>query len=174
MGLDYKEPNPKKTFFSSINKKLTLLFVIFALIAPALVIYYFYIIATSVIPEPLLSEQITLLETTAAVIIVLIAINAGVIGLLISRSISKPIKELYNAAQEVEKGNFDVSLIKEVKEIHKDIIPRPLQSNLSTDKFRDVCTTHLHNVDEGISTFIEKMKISEALDDSKHHGFNLQ
>ena len=109
MGLDYKEPTPKKPFFSSINKKLTLIFVIFTLIALALVIYYFYkSISTSVIQEPLLSEQIPPLKTTVAVIIVLIAISAGVIGLLLSRLISKPIKELYRATQEIEKGNFDV------------------------------------------------------------------
>jgi len=35
----------------------------------------------------------------------LIAVNAGVVGFLISRSISRPIKELYKATQEIEKGN---------------------------------------------------------------------
>jgi len=73
-----------------------------------------------------------------------------------------------------EKGGFDKSLIKEVKETPKDIVPRPLKSNLSTDKFHAVCNTTLHDVDTGIDIFIEKMKISEdSTNESKHYGFNL-
>lgn len=108
MGLDDEGSKLKKSFFSSIDKKLTLLFVIVALVAPTLAIYYFYIISVSVLPESLSSEQSVLLETTAAVVIILIAVDAGVIGFFVSRSISKPIKELYKATKDVEKGNFDV------------------------------------------------------------------
>jgi len=71
-----------------------------------------------------------------------------------------------------EKGDFDKSLIKKVKEIPKDMVPRPLKSNLSTDKFNAVCNTHLHDVDIGIDIFIEKMKITEESNESKRHGFN--
>lgn len=108
MGITVKKSNPKKSFFSSIDLKITLLIVVVALVAPALAIYYFYIIANSVIPESLLSRQNLILETTAIMIIILIASTAGIIGLLFSRSISKPLKELYNATQEVKKGNFEV------------------------------------------------------------------
>ena len=41
---------------------------------------------------------------------ILIAVDAGIIGFLVSRSISKPIKELRNATREVEKGNYDVKV----------------------------------------------------------------
>ncbi|UCH72351.1 MAG: HAMP domain-containing histidine kinase [Thermoplasmatales archaeon] len=98
----------KKPFFSTINRKLIFLFVIVAIIAPSLGIYYFYIISSSVLPDYIFAEQGDLLKITVAVIILVIAVDAGLIGFLVSRSISKPIKELYNAAKEVEKGNFDV------------------------------------------------------------------
>lgn len=97
----------KKKIFSNLNKKLTLLFVIVAIVAPTLGIYFFYIISTSAMPE-LKPEQINLITMTAIVIITIIAIDAGIIGFLVSRSISKPIKELYKATKEVEKGNFNV------------------------------------------------------------------
>ncbi|MDH7517590.1 MAG: ATP-binding protein [Candidatus Thermoplasmatota archaeon] len=102
-----REKGIKKTFFSSINKKLTLLFVIVALIAPILGISFFYMVLTSAVPE-LKPEQLNLIGFNAVLIIVIIAIDAGIIGFLVSRSISKPIKELYEATKEVEKGNFNV------------------------------------------------------------------
>jgi len=107
MDTDEEKSKIKKKLFFSINRKLTLLFVIVALVAPTLGIYFFYTISTSAISE-LQPEQITMMRITAIVIITLIAIDAGVIGFLVSRSISKPIKELYKATKEVEKGNFNV------------------------------------------------------------------
>lgn len=93
-----------------INRKLTLLFVIVGLVAPTLAIYYFYTISVSSVPDFLSAEQAPLLRTVAIMIILLIAINAGIIGFFVSRSISKPIKKLYNATHEVEKGNYDVRI----------------------------------------------------------------
>ena len=98
----------KTPFFTKLNRKLIFLFVIVALVAPTLGIYYFYIISVSVLPEALFTEQSVLLQTTAALIVVVIAIDAGIIGFFVSRSISKPIKQLYEATKEVEKGNFNV------------------------------------------------------------------
>ena len=106
--MDDEEFNLKKSLFSTIDRKLTFLFVIVALVAPALSIYYFYIIATSVVPESLFAEQANLLKTAAIFVICVIAINAGIIGFIVSRSISKPIKELHKATKEVEMGNFNV------------------------------------------------------------------
>jgi len=102
-----EETETKKKFFFSINKKLTLLFIIVALVAPTLGIYFFYTISTSAINN-LQPEQINLIRITAILIITIIGIDAGIIGFLVSKSISKPIKELYNATKEVEKGNFNV------------------------------------------------------------------
>jgi signal transduction histidine kinase len=49
------------------------------------------------------------LDAAALLIIILIAVNTMLIGFfIISRSFSKPIHELYKAAQELEKGNFKV------------------------------------------------------------------
>ena len=98
----------KKVFLSKINRKLTLLFVIVALIAPILGIYYFYIIANSTLSEALFADQGDLIRTVAIGIIVIIAVDAGFVGFFVSRSISKPIKKLYVAAEEVEKGNYDI------------------------------------------------------------------
>jgi len=100
----------KKKLFSKINRKITLLFIIVGLIAPSIAIFYFYNITVDSMAEEMIEESATLLRTIAIMIIVLIAINAGVIGFFLSKSISKPIKSLYNATKEVEKGNFDVRI----------------------------------------------------------------
>ena len=108
--MDAKNFNIKNMIFSKINRKLSLL-VIVALLAPALGIFLFYYILTSSFPSGLYLEQAALLRTTAIFIIIFISIvNAGVIGYFITRSISKPIKELYNATLELEKGNYEVKL----------------------------------------------------------------
>ena len=120
MGLDEEEFSLKNKLFSKINYKLTLLFVIVAIVAPSAAIFYYYQLSISTISKAQFPEQSALLGTVAITIIILIAIDAGLIGFLVSRSISKPIKELYNATKEVEKGNYAVRLnIKTGDEIEK-------------------------------------------------------
>jgi len=70
----------------------------------------FYTISTSSFPEGLPQSSSLLLGRVAISIIVIIAIVTGVAGFIISRSISKPIKQLYSATKEVEKGNYDIQL----------------------------------------------------------------
>jgi len=89
--------NIKNILFSKINRKLTLLFVIVAVIAPIMGIYYFYVIADSTISGSLFADQDGLIRTVAFTIILLIAVD-------------KPIKKLYEATKEVEKGNYDIRL----------------------------------------------------------------
>jgi signal transduction histidine kinase len=108
--LDIEKLDIKKFILSKINRKLTLLFVIVGLIAPTIAIYYFYTISVASFPEGLSTEQVPLLRTIGITIIVLITINAGIIGFYVSRSISKPIKQLYDATRELETGNYDVRL----------------------------------------------------------------
>ena len=108
--MDIKKFSFKNLFLSRISRKLTLLFLIVGLIAPSLAIFYFYTISVSTLPESIPAEQSILLRTVAVVIILLIAVDAGIIGYLVSRSISKPLKELYRATKEVEKGNYNVRL----------------------------------------------------------------
>lgn len=106
-----KEPlDLKKFFLSRINVKLTLLFLLVGLVAPGIGIGYFYLIANSFLIEnsQFFSQQQMLLDAAALLIIVLIAVNTMLIGFLISRSFSKPIRDLYHAALELEKGNFTV------------------------------------------------------------------
>lgn len=109
-GLDSEKMNLKKLLLSRLNRKLTLLFILVALVAPAVGIYYFYIVSISSFPTSIFSDQVELLKIIAIMIMALIAINAGVIGFFVSRSISKPIKELYAATREVEAGNYNVRL----------------------------------------------------------------
>jgi len=100
----------KKFFFGRINVKLTFIFLLVGLVAPAIGIWYFYLIASSFLslnPEIFMQQQM-LLNGTALIIIILIAVNTTLLGLIISRSFSKPIQELYEATQELEKGNFSV------------------------------------------------------------------
>jgi signal transduction histidine kinase len=102
-----------KNFFSSrINRKLTFLFLLVGIVAPAIGIFYFYSISSSIIVtnQGLFNEQIVMLNSTAVLIISLIAINAGVVGFFVSRSITKPFKQLHWAAQELEKGNFNARI----------------------------------------------------------------
>jgi signal transduction histidine kinase len=94
---------------SKFHIKLTLLFLIVGIVGPAFAIYYFYILSTSTYPETFF-EQTMLLRSVALTIIILIALNAGIVGFLFSRSVTKPIKELNNATKEVEKGNYDIRL----------------------------------------------------------------
>lgn len=106
-----KEPfDIKKFLFGTINRKLTSLFLLVGIVAPTIGIYYFYSISSSLLTsnQELFSEQIFLLNTTAILIIVLIAIDAGIVGFLVSRSITRPIRQLNNAAKELEKGNFNI------------------------------------------------------------------
>jgi len=102
--------NLKKYLFGKIGRKLTCLFLIVGIVAPTIGIIYFYLISISTLPleQNVFTEQNTMLITTAITIIILIALNAGMIGFFISRSISKPIDEIYKATSELEKGNFTV------------------------------------------------------------------
>lgn len=105
-----KKISVKKIFLSKINRKLTILFLIVGLLAPSIGIFYFYNLIVSSLPETIASEQINLMRTIALMIIILIAVDTGFIGYLVSRSISKPLKQLYQATKEVEKGNYNIQL----------------------------------------------------------------
>ena len=106
----YETHNLKKYLFGKISRKLTCLFLIVGIVAPTIGIVYFYLISYSILPleHNVFAGQNTLLSTTAITIIILIALNTGIIGYYISQSISKPIKELHKATSELEKGNFSV------------------------------------------------------------------
>ena len=109
-----KEPfDLKKYIMGRINVKLTLLFLLVGLVAPGIGIGYFYLISNSFLIEnsEFFKQQQMLLNASALLIIVLIAVNTMLIGFLISRSFSKPIHDLYKAAQELEKGNFKIRTI---------------------------------------------------------------
>lgn len=106
-----EEPFDLKELISSrIDLKLTLLFLLVGLVGPGLGIGYFYLIAHTFLIDSseLFIEQHMLLNASALLIIILIAINTMIFGFFISRSFSKPIRELHRAAQELEKGNFNV------------------------------------------------------------------
>ncbi len=109
--MDEKATDLKTILFGSINRRLTLFFFIVGIVAPTIAVSYFYSIATSILsqfPEVLNTESLMILETTAILIIILIAVDAAIIGLLISKSITKPIQHLHHATQELQKGNFSV------------------------------------------------------------------
>jgi len=83
----------KRILLSRLDRKLTLLFIIVALVAPSLAIYYFYIMAVSALPESIIANQSALLQTAAIMIIILIAADAGIVGFFVSRSITWLKKE---------------------------------------------------------------------------------
>jgi signal transduction histidine kinase len=106
-----KEPfDLKKFFLNRINVKLSLLFLFVGLVAPTIGIGYFYLVASSLLPQntEVFAQEQLLLDGAALLIIILIAVNTGILGLFISRSFTKPLKLFLQAAQEFEKGNFSV------------------------------------------------------------------
>ncbi len=110
LGVDEEPFDFQKFLFSKLSRKITLLFLLVGIAAPSIGIYYFYSISFSLLSsdQEIFAEQIFLLDTTTMLIIALIAINMGIVGFFASRSITKPIKQLHKAAQEIEKGNFNV------------------------------------------------------------------
>ena len=62
------------------------------------------------------------------------------------------------AVKSAEILGLNKDLIQKVDHIPENIVPRPLKSHLSTEKFKKCCTTKLHNVDEGLGLFVQKMK----------------
>jgi signal transduction histidine kinase len=112
LNVDNEPFDIKKFFLSKINRKLTFLFLLVGIVAPAMGIYFFYSISSSLLisDTEFFTEQMLLLNTTAVLIISLIAIDAGIVGFLVSRSITKPIEQLHEMAQELQKGNFDVQI----------------------------------------------------------------
>jgi len=106
-----KEPfDLKKFFFGRINVKLTLIFLLVGLVSPAIGIWYFYLIASSFLSQDheIFLRQQMFLNSTALIIILLIAVNTMILGSMISRSFTRPIQELHKATQELEKGNFTI------------------------------------------------------------------
>jgi signal transduction histidine kinase len=103
----------KNYIMGQINVKLTLLFLLVGLVAPGFGIGYFYLIANSFLLQnsEFFKQQQMLLDAAALLIIILIAVNTMIIGFFISRSFSKPIRDLNKAAQELEKGNFKVRTV---------------------------------------------------------------
>jgi len=52
---------------------------------------------------------------------------------------------------------IDRRYVVEDKGLIQNSVPRPLKSHLSTDKFRKVCKTQLHTVEEGLQMFVDEM-----------------
>ncbi len=107
--MDDKKNTLNNFIQKKLSRKLTLLFVIVAIVAPSLGIFYFYQISIN-LSENITAQTTYLLQTITAVIIILIAIDAGVIGYFVSRSISKPIKKLYDATKKLEQGKYDMKV----------------------------------------------------------------
>ena len=106
-----KEPWDLKNFFlGRINVKLTMVFLLVGLVGPTIGIWYFYSISLSLLVEntEISTQQHMLLNYAAVMIIILIAVNTSLLGLFVSRSFTRPLKDLYKTAQELEKGNFAI------------------------------------------------------------------
>ena len=100
--------NLKQFLYKKLSRRITFLFLLAGIVAPAIGMYYFYLISTSTLTQntQIFAQQTFMLQTTAAIIISLIAVDLTIIGFFLSQSITKPIKELHDVALEVQKGNF--------------------------------------------------------------------
>jgi signal transduction histidine kinase len=97
--------------FKRIGVRLPLIFVIVGFVAPTIGIGYLYILSSTLINQmnaEMLPDQQMLLSGASAIMVVLIAVNAGVLGLFISRSFTRPLREICQATKELEQGNFNV------------------------------------------------------------------
>ncbi len=144
----YKGSSLKQLLLSKINRKLTLLFIIVAIIAPILGISYFYTIA--ILPKSITAEEAEALRTIAIMMILLIAINAGVIGYLVSKSITQPIKELYKATKEMEKGNYDLRINIDTKDEFEELGDAFNQAIVSLGRMRE----EREEIDQAKSEFL--------------------
>ena len=61
------------------------------------------------------------------------------------------------AVKAAEILGLNKDLIQKINHVPENIVPRPLKSHLSTEKFEKCCTTKLHNVDESLELFVKKM-----------------
>jgi dTDP-4-dehydrorhamnose reductase len=61
------------------------------------------------------------------------------------------------ALKACEIAGWNKSLIKEIIDAPENMVPRPLKSNLSTDKFRNLCKTKLNDVNKGLELFVKSM-----------------
>jgi dTDP-4-dehydrorhamnose reductase len=57
-------------------------------------------------------------------------------------------------------AGWDEALVIENSHIPDNMVPRPLKSNLNTQKFRSLCKTGLGDVDSGIRAFLKEMRDS--------------
>ncbi len=148
-----KEPFDLKAYIMGhIHIKLTVLFLIVGLVAPGIGIGYFYLIANSFLIEnsDLFKQQQMLLNAAALLIIILIAVNTMLIGFFISRSFSKPIRDLYIAAQELEKGNFKVRTTIKTNDELAQLSDAFNRSALALSKMED----ERNNLDKSKSEFL--------------------
>jgi signal transduction histidine kinase len=148
-----KEPFDLKNYIlNHIHIKLTLLFLLVGIVAPAIGIGYFYLIANSFLIEnsEFFRQQQMLLDAAALLIIILIAVNTMLIGFLISRSFSKPIRDLYRAAQELEKGNFKVKTTIKTNDELAQLSDALNRSALALSKMED----ERNNLDRSKSEFL--------------------
>ena len=148
-----KEPFDLKNYIMSrIHVKLTLLFLLVGIVAPGISVGYFYLIANSFLIEnsEFFRQQQMLLNAAALLIIILIAVNTMIIGFLISKSFSKPIRELYRAAQEIEKGNFKVRTIIKTNDEFAQLSDAYNRSALALSKMED----ERNNLDKAKSEFL--------------------
>ncbi len=148
-----REPFDLKNYIMGrIHVKLTLLFLLVGIVAPGIGIGYFYLIANSFLIEnsEFFIQQQMLLNAAALLIIILIAVNTMLIGFLISKSFSKPIRELYRAAQEIEKGNFKVRTAIKTNDELAQLSDAYNRSALALSKMED----ERNNLDKAKSEFL--------------------
>jgi signal transduction histidine kinase len=148
-----KEPFDLKGYIMGrIHIKLTLLFLLVGLVGPGIGIGYFYLIANSFLIEnsELFLQQQMLLNAAALLIIILIAVNTMLIGFFISRSFSRPIRDLYIAAQELEKGNFKVRTLIKTNDELAQLSDAFNRSALALSKMED----ERNNLDKSKSEFL--------------------
>jgi signal transduction histidine kinase len=101
----------RKPRLRSIRVQLPLIFIVVGFIAPTIGITYIYVISSTALADsPTTIQHIKLLEAAAIIIIILITINAGILGHIITSSYTRPLKEIQRATTELEKGNFNVRI----------------------------------------------------------------
>jgi signal transduction histidine kinase len=97
----------KNLLFSKINRKITILFLTVTLLITLSCIATLYFIATENITNGFLINDINHLALITGIIIAFLAIGLAIIGIIISKIITKPLKKIHEATKEIKKGNYE-------------------------------------------------------------------
>ncbi len=97
----------KNLLFSKINRKITILFLTITVLITLSCIATLYFIASENITNGFLINDLNNLALITGIIIAFLAVGLAIVGIIISKIITKPLKKIHEATKEIKKGNYE-------------------------------------------------------------------